>query len=82
MATRPAQVLGLSPRGGVVEGGGGDLCVLDPEVRWTVAPAALASRASNTPFAGRELTGRVRHTVLAGRPVVRGGDVVSQAVGV
>ena len=40
----------------------------------TVDPGALASRSRNTPYAGMELTGRVRHTVLAGEPVVIDGE--------
>jgi len=47
-----------------------NLCVIDPKLRWTVDPATLASRSRNTPYAGRSLTGRVRHTVLRGEPVV------------
>ena len=34
----------------------------------------LASRARNTPFAGRTLRGQVRHTLLAGDPVVIDGE--------
>jgi dihydroorotase len=30
----------------------------------------LASRSRNTPYAGRTLTGRARHTMLRGEPVV------------
>ena len=44
-----------------------------PTQRWQVRPAALASRSRNTPYAGRELRGRVRHTVFRGEPVVRDG---------
>ena len=44
--------------------------MIDPTATWTVDPTALASRSRNTPYAGRTLTGRVRHTVLAGEPVV------------
>jgi dihydroorotase len=42
-------------------------------VRWEVDPIRLASRSRNTPYAGRKLTGRVRHTVLRGEPVVVDG---------
>ena len=42
--------------------------------RWEVDPLRLASKARNTPFAGRKLTGRVRHTVLRGEPVVVDGE--------
>jgi dihydroorotase len=57
--------------GGPIEPGRpANLCVVDPAARWTVDPAALASRSRNTPYAGMTLTGRVRHTLLAGEPVV------------
>ena len=51
-----------------------NLCVIDPEVTWTVDGAAMASRSTNTPYQGRELKGRVRHTILAGEPVVISGE--------
>ena len=44
-----------------------NLCVIDPTATWTVDPAASASRSRNTPYAGRTLTGRVRHTLVARR---------------
>ena len=42
-------------------------------------PHRLASRARNTPFAGRTLTGTVRHTVLRGEPVVVDGEASDDA---
>ena len=39
-----------------------------------VDPRQLASRSRNTPFAGRTLSGRVRHTFLRGEPIVVGGE--------
>ena len=44
--------------------------MIDPARRWTVRPDQLASRSRNTPFAGRHLVGKVRHTLFAGEPVV------------
>lgn len=72
LSWRPAAVLGVGDRhGGPVEPGRpANLCVIDPATTWTVDPAALASRSRNTPYAGMTLTGRVRHTLLAGEPVV------------
>ena len=51
-----------------------NLSVIDPTATWVVDPAALASRSRNTPYAGRTLTGRVRHTLLHGEPVVIDGE--------
>jgi len=47
-----------------------NLCVVDPAATWVVDATALASRSRNSPYAGRKLTGRVRHTVFRGEPVV------------
>ena len=49
------------------------LCVFDPALEWEVIPARLASKSRNTPYAGRTLRGKVRHTVLNGHPTVRHG---------
>ncbi len=68
----PAQVLGSAlgtlqaSCGRLVEGGMADLCVFDPAARWQVAPTALRSQGKLTPFAGLELTGRVRTTLVGG----------------
>jgi dihydroorotase len=49
------------------------LVLLDPTARWTVDPAELASRSRNTPYAGRELPGRVVATFLRGNATVLDG---------
>ena len=76
MSWQPAVIAGLSGTHGgpVTPGSPANLCVIDPERRWVVEPTALASRSRNTPFGGRELKGKVRHTVLAGEPVVIGEE--------
>ena len=72
MSWQPARISGLSGAHGgpLVPGAPANLCVIDPARSWTVVPAALASHSRNTPFAGLALRGKVRHTVLAGEPVV------------
>src|SRR5207247_1128498 len=65
LSWQPARIAGLDGHGGpVTEGRPANLCVIDPTATWTVDPDALASRSRNTPYAGRTLTGRVRHTLL------------------
>jgi dihydroorotase len=73
---RPAAIAGVSDRHGrpVAPGEPANLAVVDPDVRWQVRPAQLASRSHNTPYVGRELRGRVRHTIFRGVPVVVDGD--------
>jgi dihydroorotase len=69
---KPAAIAGMeaSQGGPLSPGRPANLCVFDPVLRWRVDSGALSSRSRNTPFAGRELTGRVRHTVSGGRAVV------------
>jgi dihydroorotase len=70
----PARCRRLPGHGGpVAPGAPANLTVFDPAARWTVDRARLASRAHNTPFHGRELTGRVVHTLLRGGFTVRDG---------
>ncbi len=78
LSHRPAAIVGLDDRHGgpVVPGSAANLCVIDPTATWTVEAGLLASRSRNTPFAGRRLTGRVRHTVLRGEPVVVDAEAV------
>jgi len=76
MSWQPARIAGVSGAHGgpIVPGRPANLCVIDPAASWVVEPGRLASRSRNTPFAGRRLTGRVRHTVLFGEPVVVDGQ--------
>ncbi len=75
LSWQPAQIVGLTDQGGHIQPGGpANLCVFDPAETWVVDGATLASTARNTPYAGRELRGRVRHTVFQGEAVVSGGE--------
>ncbi|HSS08921.1 MAG TPA: dihydroorotase [Acidimicrobiales bacterium] len=76
LSWQPARIAGLSSAHGgpIVEGAPANLCVIDPATTWLVDPSALASKSRNCPYAGRKLTGRVRHTVLRGEPVVIDGE--------
>ena len=68
MACAPARIMGL-PGGTLRPGAPADLVVFDPEQRWTVEPDRFVSKSRNTPFAGQELVGRVRRTLVDGRTV-------------
>ncbi|MET0832956.1 MAG: amidohydrolase family protein, partial [Actinomycetota bacterium] len=70
----PARCRRLGGHGGpVAPGAPANLAVVDPAAAWTVDRAKLASRARNTPFHGRQLRGRVVHTLLRGGFTVRDG---------
>jgi len=71
MSTAPARAFHL-PGGSLKRGGPGDVVIFDPEARWRVDPDRFYSKSRNTPFAGRELAGRVVRTFVAGLTVFRG----------
>jgi dihydroorotase len=68
MACTPARLFRL-PGGSLRRGGAADVTVFDPDVEWTVDPAAFLSRGRNTPYAGMRLRGRAVRTIVAGRLV-------------
>ena len=76
LSWRPARVAGLEHEHGgpLVPGRPANLTVIDPTLQWTVDPSRLASRSRNTPYTGRTLSGRVRHTVVRGEAVVIAGE--------
>lgn len=51
------------------------LTLVDPEARWTVDPAAMATAGRNSPFRGLELPGRVVATFYAGTATVLDGEL-------
>ncbi|MES2318556.1 MAG: dihydroorotase [Pseudomonadota bacterium] len=61
-----ARVAGLAA-GTLSPGANADVVVFDPQARWTVEAAALASQGKHTPFLGYELAGQVRATIVGGR---------------
>jgi len=61
----PARMAGL-PAGTLARGASADVVLFDPDARWTVNAAALASQGKHTPFLGYELAGQVRATIVAG----------------
>ena len=74
MSVRPAKIGRLARHGQPLEvGSTANFVLVDPRARWTVDPAATASRSRNTPFAGMELPARVVATFLRGRPTVLDG---------
>ena len=71
ITSEPAKILGVAS-GRIAHGAPGDLVVFDPQAPVRIAAESLKSQGKNTPFLGYELSGRVRHTVVAGNVVYEG----------
>ncbi|NCZ70437.1 MAG: dihydroorotase [Actinobacteria bacterium] len=75
LSWKPARIAGISERHGrpVAVGEPANLAVVDPGASWVVDRMSMASKSRNTPYHGRSVNGRVRHTILDGRAVVIDG---------
>ncbi|MGZ4699857.1 MAG: dihydroorotase [Ilumatobacteraceae bacterium] len=75
LSWKPVAIARIGDRHGrpIAVGEPANLVVFDPGEQWTVVPARLASKSRNTPYAGRAMRGKVRHTLLAGDAVVVDG---------
>ncbi|MDP6986611.1 MAG: dihydroorotase [Phycisphaerales bacterium] len=69
MTCEPAAVAGLDRLGlGRLEvGGPADLTIIDPDMDWTINPAAFLTAGRNCPFAGRKVRGRAIATIIDGQ---------------
>ena len=80
MSTNPARILGLDAQGSISRGSPANLVVFDPAASWTVEPDRFHSLSRNTPFGGRELTGKVVHTFFNGKRTVADGAPLTGAL--
>jgi dihydroorotase len=65
VSSTPGQILG-EPTGRLATGAKADICIFDPEEPWRPDSASLVSHGKDTPFAGYELIGRARYTLVGG----------------
>ena len=75
MSTNPCRILGLEG-GDISVGKPADLTVLDLDAAWTVEAGRMYTRGKATPFDGRRLKGRAVATIVAGKLVMRDGEVL------
>ena len=75
MSTRPAKIAGIDDRHGqpVATGNRANLAVVDLDEKWTVSGVDMASRSQNTPYEGREVSARVKYTIVEGEITVDEG---------
>lgn len=65
MSYQPARIIGID-KGDIQPGKTADIVVFDPTVTYKIDKKQFASKGKNTPFDGREVTGKVRATIVGG----------------
>jgi dihydropyrimidinase len=82
VAHNPADAMGLAHRKGrIAVDLDADLAIVDVEAEFTPRREQLHSSAGYSIYEGVPLRGRVRHTLLGGRFVLRDYELVADAVG-
>jgi dihydropyrimidinase len=82
LSGNPARLMGLSKaKGRIAIGMDADLAAIDLNAVWTLDKTHLQSSAGYSIYEGRTFKGRVVHTLVRGRSVVRDGALVDAAVG-
>ncbi|MBQ6231114.1 MAG: dihydroorotase [Eubacterium sp.] len=71
MSDNPARFYRMIPEG-IAEGAVADLVIFGENENWTVRAEDFASKATNSPFIGWELPGRIHYTICGGKIVYKG----------
>ena len=71
MSTNPAKFYRMIP-GSIEVEAPADLVIFGEQELWTVKKEEFASKASNSPFIGWELPGKIHYTICNGKVVYQG----------
>ncbi|MBI5701110.1 dihydroorotase [Candidatus Saganbacteria bacterium] len=71
----PSIILGIH-KGEIKVGADADITIIDPNAEYEINIEAFVSRSKNSPFDKRFVRGKVLHTIVSGRIVVRDGRLV------
>ncbi len=69
LSLNPRRLFGLDAAS-IAEGNNASLTLFDPEKKWTVEEKNIFSKSKNTPFIGKELTGKVVGIVHKSKEVI------------
>jgi dihydroorotase len=75
LTNKAAEVLHLDA-GNLKEGANADITVFDPDETWTVDPEKFLSKSANSPWVDCEMKGRVKSTIVGGKLVYDGVNIV------
>lgn len=76
MTHKPAEILNL-PAGTLSPGVSADITLIDPNAKVTIDPTRFQGKSTNCPWNGMTLRGKVCRTLVAGRTVWDGSNILS-----
>ncbi len=71
LSLKPANILGLKEAGRLKKGGAADFVIFSPTLGWRMDASKLNSKAKNTPYDQRAMTGTVLKTVANGKCIFK-----------
>ena len=74
LTINPARILGAD-KGTLSEGADADITIIDADAKYAINVQSFESKGKNSPFNGREVYGKVTHTICGGRVVVADGEI-------
>lgn len=78
MCRNPARTFGLPGKGTLRPGTDADIVLFDPNESYTIDSSENASVADYSIYEGREVTGRVKKTVLRGEVIAEDGEITAE----
>lgn len=74
LSTEPAKLFGLYPeKGSLEEGTDADICIFNPDERWTLSDDNVHSASGYTPYRGFDIKGKVKTVILRGNVIMNDG---------
>ncbi len=70
LSLNPGRILGID-KGHLSIGAIADITIINPNEQYIISKEDFASKSSNTPFIGKEVTGRVVYTIVKGKVVYK-----------
>jgi dihydroorotase len=76
MTHKPAEILNL-PAGTLSSGASADITIFDPDAEYVVDPEKFHGKSTNCPWNGMRLQGQVLRTIVAGKTVWDGHQIIA-----
>ncbi len=76
LTKNPAKILNRNDLGNLSIGNSADITIIDPLQVYKIDVNKFESLGKNTPFGGREVTGKVTHTIVNGKLVVENSEII------